>query len=141
MALGNSTLSMLDDLAEFPNYLQYNLDRINLFGVIRMIETTIINIDRIQLLWEIVSAHLECLANCKHEQLRALAVDGITCIVINTFLSRANIKVMDTNDKHWQKDMWQVTLLNSLLNCLKSGYLNTASTMIHNLPSIVTVNV
>ena len=143
MALGETAFNLLENLSEIPAETQRinGFDRLNMFGIIRMIETAIINIDRIQLLWEVLSAHLECFANCKYSQLRSLAVDGITCLVINTFLSKAHStkSSRDLKDKRWINDEWQVMMLNSLQNCLKSGHLETAYTMIHNLPSVIIV--
>ena len=146
MALGESTLSLLEDLSSLAPSDKNSFDRLNMFGIIRMLETAIVNIDRVHLLWDSVIAHLDCLANCKYPHLRSLAVDCLTCFIINAFFAHAKcqedkeaIESPESYQKFWQKGTWQPRILSPLLNCLKSGYYETVKTTIQNLPNIIEV--
>jgi len=148
MALGESGLSLLEGLSDIgstPDKIQKTtLDRLNMFGIIRMLETTIINIDRIHILWDSVMAHLDCFANCKYPSLRALAVDAISCIILNVFMSSGKVpeeslENKDLYEKFWQKTMWQSKVLTPLLNCLKSSFPETVRNSVHNLPNLIEV--
>ncbi len=152
MALGEVTLSMLENLAggaqaqRGGNTEIQNFDKLNMFGLIRMLETTIINVDRVHILWDAVSAHIDCLANSKFVQLRSLAIDAITCLINNIFLAHEKAEAgemqsrSDSYRQFWHKNAWQTRVLSPLLNALSSGHTECVRTVMHNLPNILEVS-
>lgn len=139
MALGEVTLRMLESLVALSNDNQAktveikDFEKLNLFGLIRMLETCIINIERIHLLWETVSAHIDCLASSKFYQLRSLALDSLTCLIINVFLAHKGFKCEIKLHK------WQQTILGSLSNIISGEYNDCIKGVSTKLPNVIEV--
>ena len=94
-----------------------DIAKLNMFGIIRMLETAVINIFRIKNIWDFIAAHLESLSNSKFIQLRSLAVKAIACLIINVILSRK-----DNEKKDYQKEILlplQNALLTNHNECVK----------------------
>ena len=136
MCLGQATLKLLERLAEIPQKKD-ELERINTFGPVRMIETAIINMNRVHVLWDLVTVHLDCLANSKFSPFRVLAIECFSCFVV----SMSATKKAGIDGQFWEDDQWQQKVLSAVLSYLKSPYIETTRTMMNNLPYIINVNV
>ena len=61
---------------------------INTFAITRLVETALVNITRIELIWIILVAHFDILANCKVQMLRQLSIDAMLCLILEIFVSK-----------------------------------------------------
>eukprot|EP00826_Nyctotherus_ovalis_P043426 TRINITY_DN4572_c0_g2_i1.p4 TRINITY_DN4572_c0_g2~~TRINITY_DN4572_c0_g2_i1.p4 ORF type:complete len:110 (+),score=21.21 TRINITY_DN4572_c0_g2_i1:567-896(+) len=104
-----------------------------MFGPVRMIETAIVNIDRVHILWDLIIAHIDCLASSKLLPFRVMAMDCFSYFIISIFTSAKSPEV------HFASDDWQRKAFSAVLNYLKSPYAETAGTMMNSLPCIMNV--
>ena len=107
-----------------------------------MLETALINIERIQLLWDTITAHFDCFANCRCFQLRILSAECFSCLAISILESKDKLcgdkkKLIDLQKKYLQEDIWERLILTSMLNYLSSGYGNTVLTILSTSPGII----
>lgn len=132
MCLGQSTLKLLGSLDSAPQNKE-QLEKINMFGLVRMIETAIVNIDRVHILWDLIIAHIDCLANSKFLLFRTMAMDCFSCFIVGIFTSGKSAEIRLASGD------WQRRAFSSVLNYLKSPHTETAGTMMNNLPCIMNV--
>ena len=61
------------------------LANINTFAISRLVETTLVNISRVEMIWKVLIAHFEILSNCKVQALRQLSLEALLCIILEIF--------------------------------------------------------
>lgn len=138
MALGELTFTLLQDLAANKSSTEQGLDKLNVFGIVRMLETAIINLDRIHLIWDVVSAHLDCLANSRFADIRVLAVECFSCLAICILLSK-DLRVDGKESVFWRDRVWERKMWSTVLNYLSSVHADTVHTAMATLPDILLV--
>lgn len=67
------------------------LANINTFAITRLVETALVNISRIELIWKVLVAHFDILANCNIQMLRQLSIEALLCIILDIFAYRKNV--------------------------------------------------
>ena len=89
-----------------------------------------VNISRIEVVWKILIAHFDILANCKVQTLRQLSLEALLCIILEIFgfrkeqkkqppkkrqavsVGSGNESADDTDvDENWSGTVWQYTIL------------------------------
>ena len=108
----------------------------NLFGLTRMLETVVTNAFRAHLVWNFVDSHMEALESSKFVQLRPLAIDAITCLIINIFDSHKD-QAGDPHVLHWDNNEWQAVILTPLMNAVLTGHAECIKQVIANLGPII----
>ena len=99
-----------------------DLKKLNLFGLTKMLETAIANAFRIHNIWEYLAAHFELLANSKFIQFRPLAINAITCLIINIFDYRKDKAVsVGAKATKWEGNDWQSMVIMPLMNAVNGG--------------------
>lgn len=71
------------------------LANINTFAISRLVETALVNISRIEVVWKVLIAHFDILANCKVQTLRQLSLEALLCIILEVFNYRKEAKKSD----------------------------------------------
>jgi hypothetical protein len=61
------------------------LANINTFAISRLVETTLVNVSRVDMIWKVLIAHFEILSNCKVQALRQLSLEALLCIILEIF--------------------------------------------------------
>jgi len=61
------------------------LANINTFAISRLVETTLVNVSRVEMIWKVLIAHFEILSNCKVQALRQLSLEALLCIILEIF--------------------------------------------------------
>ena len=64
------------------------LSNFNAFAISRLVETALVNISRIELVWKILIAHFDILSNCKYQALRQLSLEALLCIILDIYKYR-----------------------------------------------------
>ncbi len=147
-ALGQITIASLETLtnASPKSKLSEHTDievkgKLNLFGVTRMLETVVANAFRAHILWLYVSSHLDTLANSRFPQFRSLAIDAITCLVINIFDAHKDGSVAaaaaESHVPHWDGNEWQAVVLTPMMNSVLTGHAECIKAVIANLGHII----
>jgi hypothetical protein len=68
------------------------LANINTFAISRLVETTLVNVSRVEMIWKVLIAHFEILSNCKVQALRQLSLEALLCIILEIFNSKKEKK-------------------------------------------------
>ena len=115
-----------------------------MFGVIRLLEASLVNIHRINIFWDFLVAHLDCLANSRWNELRAIAVDSLLCIIQNVFLSRNSLQIGDSSPSQMQSLKargleWQAAILEPLAQILNNHFVDTHLVMFQSFHRILEV--
>jgi len=139
MTLGGLAFNLLQDLAATESRPENGLSKLNIFSIIRMLETAIINIERIHVIWDAVIVHLDCLANSKFPEIRVLAVEYFSCIATCTLMFKAKGSDEEESMKFWTDGTWEKSIWSTTLSYLKSNYKDTSYTMLTLLPCILFV--
>lgn len=69
------------------------LANINTFAISRLVETTLVNVSRVEMIWKVLIAHFEILSNCKVQALRQLSLEALLCIILEIFNHKKEKKV------------------------------------------------
>ena len=142
MALGQITVNSLEGIANANPQAKVievkDVKKLNLFGLTRMLETVIVNASRVHYVWDYVAAHLDFLANAKFLQFRPLAVDAMTCMIINIFDSKKD-GAETTAVPKWEGNEWQAVLLSPLVNAIQGGHSECIRGVISNMRHIIEV--
>ena len=69
------------------------LANINTFAISRLVETTLVNVSRVEMIWKVLIAHFEILSNCKVQALRQLSLEALLCIILEIFNHNKEKKV------------------------------------------------
>jgi len=130
MALGQITVNSLESLASASPAGSKTIEikdikKFNLFGLSKMLETSIANAFRIHHIWGYLGAHLEFLANSRFIQFRSLAINAITCLIINVFdyrKDKQDQKSEISKGAKWESNEWQALVLTPLMNAVVGGH-------------------
>jgi hypothetical protein len=137
MALGELAFNLLQDLATIESKPESGLSKLNLFSIVRMLETAIINIERIHVIWDSVVVHLDCLANSKFPEIRVLAVECFSCLTTCTLMFKAKgLEGKKESIRFWSDGIWEKSIWSTVISYLKSNHNDTSYTMLTLLPSI-----
>jgi hypothetical protein len=128
------------------------LANINTFAISRLVETALVNISRIELIWKVLIAHFDILSNCKVQVLRQLSLEALLSIILEVFSFRKERRAvelpdvvrkkshqssggktdsMDEDDmgvddidvdENWSGTIWQYTVLTPYCDQLKSNH-------------------
>ena len=140
MALGHITVNLLETLNS-QNSQQKSVDikdfnKLNLFGLTRLIDTIIINAFRVNYCWKYVESLLNTLAISKFTQFRNIAIEATTCLIINIF----DYMKQNPGSKVPEDSNQQAMLLGSLLELCENGSVECIKGVAVNLQIIIEVS-
>ena len=107
--------------------------RPNLFGFIKLLETSIANTFRVHCIWEYLQANFKLLSILQGAEYSLLSMCAMACIIISTFNYRKD-NAAKINIPGWNKSEWQIALLTPLKSMLTS---DCANEIAHNLLHII----
>jgi len=80
-ALGQLTLEHLESIA----IADKKSSRSSLFALNKMTTTALANINRVQMYWDMMLAHLYCISNSKNPELRVMGITNLSNFLIKVF--------------------------------------------------------
>ncbi|KAL4490257.1 hypothetical protein ABPG72_004296 [Tetrahymena utriculariae] len=117
------------------------------FGLLKMQETILVNIFRIELFWDLVGTHFLMLANKRYNELRLFSLDILNNIINKAFNFFMNVYPTDEQELSeelsylqqkfsgilvWNRENWQETLLNPYKEIIASQFPDTKQTLLDN---------
>eukprot|EP00826_Nyctotherus_ovalis_P022112 TRINITY_DN17241_c0_g1_i2.p1 TRINITY_DN17241_c0_g1~~TRINITY_DN17241_c0_g1_i2.p1 ORF type:complete len:197 (+),score=27.64 TRINITY_DN17241_c0_g1_i2:150-740(+) len=96
-------------IAEVSN--NANIKSVNLFSLLKILETTTTNVFRIYCIWSCLESHFKSLAKSQFAPLRSLSITAMTCLIISVFSYRRGGSWRNTDLYNWQEDRWQMVVL------------------------------
>lgn len=139
-ALAQLTVGVLETIKSNKNSYTNEADviaNINTFAMTRLVETALVNIHRIELIWKIIVAHFDILSSCKVLAIRQLTIEALQTIVFEIFAFKKHqnqvpaaeeemsendsfsskkskvsvVSVESEIDEGWNEFVWQYTAL------------------------------
>lgn len=102
-------ISGLIQMAEISS--NANTKSVNLFSLLKILETTTTNVFRVYYFWNCLEAHFKSLAKSQFAPLRSLSITAMTCLIISVFSYRRGGSWRNTELYNWQEDRWQAVVL------------------------------
>lgn len=86
--LGKLTISMLEDSGVAKSVIPTKKKEAATFGIVRILEVTLINMHRIDIIWDtVIMNELALISSCKHEWLTSIAMEAI-CVIIEELFDK-----------------------------------------------------
>jgi hypothetical protein len=100
--------------------------KIKVFGLSRILETTIYNLHRLDIFWDILFAHFLCITHSNNISLRAQGVENFNVVVEKYMEYKKQEKPKpedeDSSDSKWNSKSWQKTILQPWLDICRSKF-------------------
>ena len=123
-------------MLELPKHLvnlvhaTIGLDNINMFAIVYMMKTALVNIERIPLIWDLIADSLIQLSACKFQKIRKLAIESLLCLIANGLIIDYGKEI---------KENFQCKAISSILTFLDNENLENFSLILTNLQNVITV--
>lgn len=107
--LGKMTISTLEESGVTKAIIPVKKKETAIFGIVRILEVTLINMNRIELIWDtVIMNELALISSCRHEWLTSIAMEAICVIIEELFDKRVRteqLKIeMDIEEAYENRD-------------------------------------
>ncbi|OMJ78327.1 hypothetical protein SteCoe_21882 [Stentor coeruleus] len=109
-ALGQLTLEFMEALSSSEKKVVFS----RIFGLEKLITVTQANLNRISLIWDNVTAYIDCICNAKSQEIRQVGIGSLTKLLIKVFKYFIDYPPNINPDTPSKWKFWQKTLFASL---------------------------